>query len=240
MQDSDLSSLRVMFATGKTLPHAVVEKFKEYAPNCIFPTMYGMTEVCGVVTMTIIDPTNTVGTVMTNTEVKILNDQGENLGPNETGEIYIRSKFISSGYYCNPEGTRKTFVEDGWVRSGDMGYFNDEGNLFIVDRRQDIMKYNNYHFSPGSIEKVISELSDVADVCVIGIPDLTYDFLPAAAVVKRQGSNITESDICQYVAERMQHFENLHGGVYFFEKLPQTASGKTIRRDVTEMCVKSR
>lgn len=161
---SDLSSLRVLLATGKSLPYSLIAKFKAFTPNCRFPILYGMTEVCGAVTRTLIDPSNTVGVLLTNSQIKILDDQGEHLGPNETGEIYIRTKFSSSGYYGNPEGNRLTFVGDGWVRSGDMGYFNDEGQLFIVDRRQDIMKYNNYHFSPSSIEKVIAEIPDVAEV----------------------------------------------------------------------------
>ncbi|XP_011295722.2 probable 4-coumarate--CoA ligase 1 [Musca domestica] len=235
---SDLSSIEVMVVTGKSLPYPLVAKFKEYAVNCFFPILYGMTELCGAVSSGEVNPRNSAGSIVANTNVKIMNDAGERLGPNETGEIYVQAKFISSGYYCNPEANSKTFLEDGWVRTGDMGYFNDDGELFIVDRRQDIMKYNNFHFSPTTIEKVICEIPDVAEVCVVGIPDLIYDNLPAAAVIRRNGANITESEISEYVASRMQHFENLHGGVYFFESLPLTASGKIIRKDVTEMCAK--
>lgn len=75
---------------------------------------------------------------------------------------------------------------------------------------------------------------------MVGIPDITFDYLPAAAIIKRHGSSITASFVRQYVADRMLHFENLHGGVYFCESLPLTPSGKIIRREVTEMCVKLR
>ncbi|XP_073842173.1 probable 4-coumarate--CoA ligase 1 [Musca autumnalis] len=238
--NSDLSGLRLLLTTGKTLPYSLFAKFQKYAPNCRFPVVYGMTELCGSVTRAFIDPSNSVGVLMSNNEMKILNENGEKLGPNETGEIYVRSKFTSSGYLCNPEAARRTFLQDGWIRTGDMGYFNDKGRLFIVDRRQDILKYNNFHFSPSAIEKVIYEIPEVAEVCVIGIPDVTFDFLPAAAVIKRYGDNITEAEICKYVTDRMQHFENLHGGVYFLESLPLTGSGKIIRKEVTEICMKLR
>ncbi|XP_061399021.1 uncharacterized protein LOC133334707 [Musca vetustissima] len=237
---SDLTSLKTLFVAGKTLPYSLVSKFKEYAVNCEFPIVYGMTELCGAVSRGILDASNKVGQLVHNVEVRIVSDNGENLGPNETGEIYIRTKYASSGYYCNPEASRLTYIEDGWIRSGDIGYFNDEGNFYVVDRRKDILKYNNFHFSPTAIETVIYEIPDVAEVCVVGIPDITYDSLPAAAIVKRQGANITEADVSQYVAKRMQHFENLDGGVYFFDKLPLTASGKVLRKDVTDLCAKLR
>lgn len=240
LASSDLSSLRLFYIAGKNIPYSQIEKFKPYAKNCIFRTYYGLTEVCGAITSTTMEPNNPVGRVLANTEVKILNDNGEHLGPNEWGEILVRRQHQPKGYFNNPEVTRAMYDEDGWVHTGDVGYFDNNGQLYIVDRRKDILKYNNFPISPTNIEKVICEIPEVAEVCVVGIPDSTYDYLPAAAVIKRQEAQIKESDIVEYVATHMQHYENLRGGVYFFDSLPQTASGKINRIEVTQLCINLR
>lgn len=237
---SDLSSLRLMFIAGKTIPYALMEKFMPFAKNCTFRTYYGLTEICGAITSSPIDPSDSVGRMLVNTEAKILNDSGEQLGPNETGEILVRKKYPGRGYYKNPEATRAMYDEEGWVHTGDIGYFNSAGQLYVVDRRKDILKYNNFTFSPTNIERVICEIPEVAEACVVGIPDETYDLLPAAGVVRRQGATISERQIAQYVAERRQDYERLRGGVYFFDSFPLTVTGKTNRKEVTEMCITRR
>uniref|UniRef100_A0A1I8MJC1 AMP-binding enzyme n=1 Tax=Musca domestica TaxID=7370 RepID=A0A1I8MJC1_MUSDO len=173
---SDLSSLRLMFIAGKTIPYALMEKFMPFARNCTFRTYYGLTEICGAITSSPIDPSDSVGRMLVNTEAKILNDSGEQLGPNETGEIL----------------------------------------------------------------RVICEIPEVVDACVVGIPDETYDFLAAAGVVRRQGATISEQQIAQFVSERRQDYERLRGGLYFFDSFPLTVTGKTNRKEVTEMCITRR
>ncbi|TMW40367.1 hypothetical protein DOY81_014553 [Sarcophaga bullata] len=124
-------------------------------------------------------------------------------------------------------------IEDGNV--GQL-YPNTEGDLYIIDRKKDILKYNNYHFSPSEIEAVILELPDVVEVCVFGVPDIYYTFLPAAAIIKRSGSSLTGEEVSEHVKERMTHFKQLRGGVYFVNELPRTPSGKILRRKMAELC----
>uniref|UniRef100_A0A1I8MW05 AMP-binding enzyme n=1 Tax=Musca domestica TaxID=7370 RepID=A0A1I8MW05_MUSDO len=232
---ADLSSLEATLIGGSAVSYSLTEKFTQFAKNASCSVGYGCSEIGGI-SMAKSSPNNSVGFLFHNIEVKIADDNGRALGPNETGELWARNALPWAGYFGNPTATAEKYDSEGWIHTGDIGYFNDDGELFVVDRKCDIRKYNNFHFSPTDIEKVISELPQVADVCVVGIPHSVHGFLPAACVIMRAGCDITESEIYQHVVERMQDFEHLRGGVYFVEDFPQTASGKTIRRKVTEIC----
>uniref|UniRef100_A0A1I8Q2J7 AMP-dependent synthetase/ligase domain-containing protein n=1 Tax=Stomoxys calcitrans TaxID=35570 RepID=A0A1I8Q2J7_STOCA len=237
ISDSDFSSLEYFLIGGGSISYALTEKFKAYAPQTIFYGGYASSETCCGIAAGICEPSNAVGTIGSNVEIKIIdNDDGKHLGPNESGEICVRTRLPWAGYYKNPERTKAIYDAEGWIHTGDNGYINDEGKLFLIDRKADIRKFDNFHFSPSDIEKVINELPQVADVCVVGIPDIIHGHLPAAAVIKRPESTIDEKEIYQYVVDRMQNFEHLRGGVYFFESLPRTVTGKTVRRKVVEMC----
>ncbi|XP_046808106.1 4-coumarate--CoA ligase 1-like [Lucilia cuprina] len=236
INNCDLSSIELFMAGGSAVPYNLVKKFKQFAKNAVFLVGYGMSEVCVWISFYELDDRDSVGQLNCNVEIKIINDNGQNLAANDVGEICIRTPYPWQGYFNNPEATANTYDKDNWIHSGDLGYFDDDGNLYIIDRKKDILKYNNYHFYPTEIEKVIMELPDVVEVSVVGISDNIYTHLPAAAVVKRPDSHLSEKDVCEYVAKRMQHFEQLRGGVYFFENLPRTTSGKTLRREVTKIC----
>lgn len=232
----DLSSIELVMVGGSAVPYSLVEKFKQFATNATFLTGYGMSEVCNWIAYHEMEPSDSVGQLGSNIEVKIINDDGHNLFANEVGEICIRTPYLWSGYYNNPEATNSIYDKDHWIHSGDMGYIDNDGKLYIIDRKKDILKFNNFHFYPTEIEKVIMELSDVVEVCVVGIPDNIFTHLPAAAIVKLSHSDLCEHMVYAHVANRMQHFEQLRGGVYFFDRLPHTVSGKTLRRKVAEIC----
>lgn len=102
------------------------------------------------------------------------------------------------GYVENPNATAEAIDKYGWVHSGDIGHFDSEGYLHIVDRKKDILKYKNFHVTPSEIEELIMELSEIKEVCVVGIPDEIYTDLPAAVVVITKP--ITEQKIIDYVA----------------------------------------
>uniref|UniRef100_A0A1I8PMU7 AMP-dependent synthetase/ligase domain-containing protein n=1 Tax=Stomoxys calcitrans TaxID=35570 RepID=A0A1I8PMU7_STOCA len=191
--ESDLSSLDYIIMGGCAIPYALIEKFMKYAPQTIFYGGYATSETCCVIASGVCESSNAVGTIGPNVEIKIIdNDNGKLLGPNELGEICVRSRLPWAGYYKNPELTRAIYDSDGWIYTGDNGYINDEGKLFLSERKVDIRKYAGFHFSPSDIEKVIIELPQVADVCVVGIPEGVFGHLPAAAVIKRMLSSYTD------------------------------------------------
>lgn len=181
-----------------------------------------------------------VGQLLPNVDLKIIDEKDKLLGPTETGEICVRTRFPWAGYCNNRKATEEVYDSDGWIHSGDIGYMDNDGNLFIIDRKKDIMKYNNYQFSPSEIESVLNELPGISEATVVGIPDEISSFLPAAAVVKMPGSDLSENDIIDYISKKLVHYKHLRGGVYFFNELPKTPSGKNIRRKVLEMCLKRR
>ncbi|XP_011293216.1 uncharacterized protein LOC101891121 [Musca domestica] len=236
LPDSDLSSIVEYGVGGSRVCYSLIEKFKKYSPNAVFNIAYGMSEVCVIASSGEAEPTSSVGKLKTNIEVKVINELGKAMGPNEIGEICIRTQIPSSGYCNNPEATKAIYDNNLWIHSGDVGYFNNSMQLYIVDRKKDILKYNNFHFTPSSIERVLSEIQGVAEVCVVGIPDNCMGFLPAAAVIKSFNSTITEAQIYEHASEHLEHFEQLRGGIYFVDNFPRTMSGKTVRSEVAKLC----
>ncbi|XP_037936533.1 4-coumarate--CoA ligase-like 7 [Teleopsis dalmanni] len=236
IKNYDLSSLETYLCGGSALPYSLVDKIKLHIPNAVLLSGYGMSEVCGCIALGKVSSNGTTGQVAVNCKLKIIDDAGMSLPPGEVGEICIRTQFTWKGYYNNQDATDAIYTKDGWIYSGDMGYMSENGNLFIVDRKKDILKYNNFHFFPTEIESIIAEIEDVCEVCVCGIPDIVSSHLPAAAIVKKPNSHLTEQEVYDYVAKKMVHFKHLRGGVYFMDELSKTASGKNVRRKITEIC----
>ncbi|KAL5275825.1 hypothetical protein ACFFRR_001580 [Megaselia abdita] len=233
---ADLSSLKNYFVGGSAVPFQVIEKLRKIIPNCYIRVGYGMTEICGTCCSGPPSGPNANGFVKQNNKVKIVDDNGNKLGIGETGEILIQTISKWNGYYKNQKATDEA-LDNGWVKSGDLGYFDKEGNFFVVDRKKEILKFKNFHYFPTEIELVILDLPDVIEVCVCGLPDLVMTDLPAALVVKRPESNLKEKDIIDYVSEKMADFKHLRGGVYFVDNIPKTASGKNVRKKVKELVI---
>lgn len=234
---TNVSSVRYYLLAGSAIPFHVLQKIKEYFPNTIFSAGYGCSELGSCCCTGEVTAPNSNGHVRENYQIKIVDEDGNNLGVGETGEIVVKRPFPWLGYKGNPEASKDTYI-DGQIFMGDLGYFDENGTLFVIDRKKDILKYKNFQYSPNEIEQVILELPDVVEVSVCGIPDLIATDLPAAAVVIREGSQLTESDVYNYVAKRMVEFKHLHGGVYFIDLVPKTVSGKNLRRVVKEKLTK--
>lgn len=128
---------------------------------------------------------------------------------------------------------------DGFVKTGDRGFVDDKGCVFIIDRIKDIFKYGGYHINPSEIENVIDSIEGVEMASVVGIPDSFAANLTAAVIVRRQGfeDQLTEEAVMNHVASSLPHYKQLHGGVYFVEKLPMTLSGKIQKRFVKEIAI---
>jgi len=232
----DLSSLKYYLTGGSAIPIAIVEQIRPYIGNAEIIVGYGMSEVAGAISIGPVSEEGANGHLVSNFEAKIINPEGEQLGPTEVGEICIRSPFKWHGYYNNPEATKQILDDEGWIHSGDLGYFSSNGQLYVIDRIKEILKYNNFHFYPTEIERVISKIPGVHEVCVCGLPDIVSTHLPAALVVKSTDVKLTAEDIYDYVAANMDHFKQLRGGVYFVDEIPKTASGKNLRREVVKIC----
>lgn len=214
-----LKSLKWVATGGGPTPDSVIEQFP--VPLIIF---YGMSET------SLTGSSN--GQLTPGVKVQIVDDQGHPVGVNESGEIWIRPPFPFLGYIRDAEAT-KGILLDGFVKSGDVGIFDESGLFRVVDRKKDIFKVNNFHVNPLDLEKKLKNVSGVSLISVVGIPH-TLGCLPAAAIVRESGSNLTVEQVHNYAKENLEQYKWLRGGVYFFGELPMTASGKIQRGKILE------
>ncbi|EDV56315.1 4-coumarate--CoA ligase 1 [Drosophila erecta] len=226
-----LASIRSMTHLGGFTSITTLKKMQELCPNAILCSGYGMTEVGGISINIGLGNVNSAGKPFPGVKIRIVDDNGSNLGYNEQGEIYVHTGLPWKGYFGNPVETQRTQDLEGWVHTGDLGYFDDQNQLHVVDRKKEILKYMGNHYWPSEIEGVISELPQVEEVCVISVYDEQQGDAAGALVVKRNGSSITAKEIADHVAKRLPSIQKqLHAGVQFTDKLPANPNGKTVRK----------
>lgn len=140
------------------------------------------------------------------------------------------------GYYKNEEASRQALDKEGWFRTGDIGYIDEEGYLYLVDRKKDILKYMGNQVSPSEVEAIIQQIDGVEQACVTGVPNEsgTSD-LVTAVIVKHSSSPLKAEDVIERVAKHLSDSKHLRGGVFFVEQLPMTSNGKVVRRMVRDM-----
>ncbi|EDW74649.1 uncharacterized protein Dwil_GK15796 [Drosophila willistoni] len=238
-----LTSLRVVFISGGWISDNALRKMEELAKLAFIFYGYGTTEIGAIsASFSAAKFGNTVGKLIPGARGRIVSDEGMALGPKEIGEILIHNGHKEwHGYYGNQLETQKIFDSQSWFHTGDLGYFDEHHNLYIVDRKKDIYKCRGYHYWPNQIETVVASLPQVQEVCVVGIHDENLDDAPAALVVLHPGKRLTKDDIKAHVAKTLQtEYMELHGGVYFADALPKNKNGKILRRDVKEAIIEAK
>ncbi|XP_062553792.1 probable 4-coumarate--CoA ligase 1 [Armigeres subalbatus] len=238
---ANLSSLKSIFSGGGFVSTGLRKSFEKMVPSCTVGVGYGTSEI-GYVSSDGFGGKpreGSVGTLAPNIEAKILNDDGNQVGVNEQGVLWFRYQIKPIGYLYNQEATDEIMTEDGWVCSGDIGYFDKDCFLFVVDRKKEIIKYKNYQISPAEIEAVIEQLPEVAHVCVVGLVDsVQHTDLPTAVVQLRRDCTLSEASIVDLVAAKLADFKHLRGGVFFADELPMTKSGKLQRYEIRKYAEK--
>ncbi|KRT79568.1 AMP-binding protein [Oryctes borbonicus] len=202
---------------------------------------YGLSEASPVVTMI---PKSfqgkhmgSIGHPIPNTSVKIvdINDpQSTHLGPNKTGELLVKGPQVMKGYFNKPEETKNTF-SNGWLRTGDLAYYNDDGMFFIADRIKELIKVNAFQVPPAELEDIIRDFPGIADAAVIGIPHPIHGEVPRAYVVAKQGTKLDGNVLMDYVEKKVARHKRLRGGVSVVDNIPKNASGKIMRRQIKQM-----
>ncbi|EDW76594.2 uncharacterized protein Dwil_GK15543 [Drosophila willistoni] len=204
---------------------------------------YGFTELGSVATANshFDKKPDSSGRLLGGFKMKILNEQGESLGPSEVGEVCMSNGQYWAGYYGNPQETRNMCDSDGWFHSGDLGYMDEDGFLYIVDRKKDMLKCHHIMYYPHELETVIAQMPDVAEVCVFGVWSDVNGDEPAAAVIKRIGSTLKSQDVVDYVRKHVKaSYKQLLGGVLIVDDLKRSPNGKTNRRANKEYFLKVR
>ncbi|XP_065218986.1 luciferin 4-monooxygenase-like [Planococcus citri] len=216
----------------------VFEEFKQIIPNAIVLQTYGMTETGRSVTKqtNFTKNPNSIGFPASCMQLKIVDPETRRaLGPNEPGELCIKSPFIMLGYYKNQKATKEAFDNEGWLRSGDKVYYNEDGEIFFVDRLTEMIKYRHYQISPSEIEEILLSHPDVLEASVVAIPHEYDGNWPVAFVKKVPESKVTEDELVQLSSSTLGEVKKLRGGVKFLDNLPKTASGKIARPILKEM-----
>ncbi|KAM3204351.1 4-coumarate-CoA ligase 2 [Capsicum annuum] len=235
----DLSSVRRVMCgaapLGKGLEDAVRTKF----PHAKFGQGYGMTEAGAPMSMCLAfakEPfeikSGACGTVIRNAEMKIVDpDTGISLPRNKPGEICIRGDQIMKGYLNDPEATARTIDKEGWLHSGDIGYIDEDDELFIMDRLKELIKYKGFQVAPAELEALLLNLPDISDVAVIPMKDEEAGEVPVAFVVRSNGSTITEHEIKDFIYKQVIFYKRIKK-IFFVDAIPKSPSGKILRKDL--------
>jgi len=157
---------------------------------------------------------------------------GEALGPNKEGEICAKGPLIMAGYLGDAVSTQLTVDSEGWLHTGDIGYYDEEQYFYIVDRLKELIKYKAFQVAPAELEAILLQNSEIKDCGVVGLPDEAAGELPLAFIVLQPGSKLTEQQIKDFVAKKVSYHKRLHGGVIFLQEIPRNPSGKILRRDL--------
>jgi acyl-CoA synthetase (AMP-forming)/AMP-acid ligase II len=204
--------------------------------DCQVRQGYGMTETSPVTHSSPVEASRiksgSVGVCAPNTECKIVSlETGDLLGPNQQGEVCVRGPQIMKGYLNRPEATSHTIDDGGWLHTGDIGYTDDEGHFFIVDRAKELIKYKGFQVPPAELEAILLSHPAIADAAVIPYPDDEAGEVPKALVVLR--CETTSETILTFVAERVAPHKRIRY-LEFIDKIPKSPSGKILRRVLVE------
>ncbi|WP_269619872.1 long-chain-fatty-acid--CoA ligase [Zhongshania sp. BJYM1] len=233
---ADWSSLKLVIYGAAPMPEALLlDAFKIL--KCDFTQLYGMTEVCGAVVH--LPPQDHIegstrlraaGIPIPSTDIKIIDGAGQLVKQGAVGEILLSSPAVMQGYWKNEDATAKTLV-DGYIHTGDAGYQDEDGYLYIFDRVKDMIISGGENIYPIEVENVLYSHPDISDVAVIGIPDDKWGELVAAVVVLNNGRSPTESELIDYVKTHIASYK-CPKKIIFTDELPRNASGKILKREL--------
>ena len=235
----NLGSIRIVLSGAAPLGKELEEALQSRLPQAVFGQGYGMTEAGPVLSMCPAfakqpSPTKSgsCGTVVRNAELKVIDPEtGFSLGRNLPGEICIRGPQIMKGYLNDPEATSATIDVDGWLHTGDIGFVDDNEEVFIVDRVKELIKFKGFQVPPAELEALLVNHSSIADAAVVPQKDEEAGEVPVAFVVRAKESDITEEAIRDFVAKQVVFYKRLHK-VYFVHSIPKSPSGKILRKEL--------
>jgi fatty-acyl-CoA synthase len=230
----DLSSLKIVFVSGSALGADLAERgLKDLGP--VIYNMYGSTEIAFA---TIAEPkhlehnSSTVGPVVKGVKVKIYDDNGKELPQGEVGRIFVGNAFPFEGY----TGGGKKQIIDGLLSSGDVGYFDEDGLLFISGRDDEMIVSGGENVFPAEVEDLITGHPDVVEATAIGVEDKEWGHRLRAFVVKKDGADLDEDTVKHYVRDHLARYK-VPREVVFLDELPRNPTGKILKRELREMDV---
>ena len=245
--DYDLSSLDVITYGAAPMPLPVIRDAIEKFPNTRFINAFGQTETASTITMlppddhvltgtpdeveTKLRRLTSIGKPLDDVEVMIVSEEGEPVSGDEVGEIVARGPRMMSGYWRQDEATNDT-IRSGWLYTGDLGWQDDDGYIYLAGRARDFIKRGGEMISPEEVEQTLAEHPGVAEAAVIGVPDLEWGE-EVRAVVVRDTDSVDESDLIEFCRQRLAGYKRPRS-VVFIDALPRNVMGKVMKRDLRD------
>ncbi|TVO37687.1 long-chain-fatty-acid--CoA ligase FadD [Vibrio algivorus] len=233
-KELNFSHLRLSVGGGMAVQRAVADKWINIT-KCYLLEGYGLTECSPLVAAYPYDLTEyngSIGLAMPSTEVRIIDDEGNVLGFDQTGELQVRGPQVMEGYWNRAEATKEVITQDGWLSTGDIVRFDDEGFMYIVDRKKDMILVSGFNVYPNEIEDVVALHSKVLEVAAIGQPHDTSGEVVKIYVVKND-SSLTKEELIAHCREHLTGYK-IPKIVEFREELPKSNVGKILRRELRE------
>jgi long-chain acyl-CoA synthetase len=234
---TDTSSLTALGGGGAPLQPDLVKKIDEEVATASPSTGYGMTETCGIITAVagefFVDRPTSAGPAMPTFEVKCVDDDGREVAQGELGELWVRGASVIKGYLNRPEATAET-ITDGWLRTGDIARIDEDGFIYIVDRKKDMVLRGGENVYCAEVEAAIHHHPAIAEACVFGVPDPRLGEEVAAAVVLRTGHHLSADDLRAHCAQHLSRHKIPRYIWLLTEPLPRNASGKFLKRELRE------
>jgi long-chain acyl-CoA synthetase len=238
--DHDLSSMELVAYGASPITEEVLRGAMAQFSTAKFVQVYGLTETTGaVVQLDAVDHDpegrpellRSAGKPYPWIELRTVDADGDDVGPGEIGEVWIKGVQVMVGYWNNPTETTKAITEDGWFRSGDAGYLTEDGYLYLHDRVKDMIVSGGENVYPAEVENAIMGCPGVADAAVIGVPDERWGEAVKAIVVKQDGEDVTADQVIAWTRERIAGFK-VPKTVDFIDALPRNPSGKILKKDL--------
>ncbi len=229
----DFSSLKMTVAGGMALTHKAAQEW-ESVTGCRICEGFGMTETSPVISMNPFDAIQlgSIGLPVSNTEIKIVDEQGEEVAIDATGEICVRGPQVMKGYWQRPEATAETIDADGWLHTGDIGLIQPDGYLRIVDRKKDMILVSGFNVYPNEIEDVVATLGGVLESAAVGVQDAKSGEAVKLFVV-RKDPKLTEADVLAHCRANLTGYK-VPRSIVFRDALPKSPVGKILRRELRD------
>ncbi|GAA0142757.1 ligase [Lithospermum erythrorhizon] len=234
---SDLTSLRRVGSGAAPLSKELVDGFRKKFPWVELRQGYGLTESSGAATFLPFSeqtkaPAASCGLLIPCFRAKVVHvETGHGLPPYNKGELWLRSPTVMKGYLGNKEATAATIDSDGWLKTGDLCYFDKDGYLYIVDRIKELIKHKGFQVAPAELEAVLLSHPDIVDAAVIPLEDEEAGQIPVAHIVRAAGAELTEDQVIQFVARQVAPYKKVRK-VNFAYAIPRSAAGKILRKEL--------
>jgi acyl-CoA synthetase (AMP-forming)/AMP-acid ligase II len=235
---TDTSSVKAIGYGGAPAPPELVRRIEEMFPGRMPSNGWGMTETSSTASsnngVDYIAKPESCGPPLPICDVRIVDDDGNDLPLGEAGELWVRGPNVVKGYWKKPEATEETFVDGGWLRTGDIARLDDDGFIFITDRAKDMIIRGGENIYSSEVEAALFEHPAITDVAIFGIPHNVLGEEVAAVVLLKSGASATEKELQEHVRNRLAAFKVPVKIWFWEEELPRNPAGKILKRDLRD------